>query len=173
MSATSPRGRLLEVAAVFGRLGATAFGGPAVHIALMEDELVRRRGWVTRERFLDLLGAAFILPAALSVAALAWVYVRFGARPDVAAVLAGVKPVVVVVVLDALWKFARTLVRTRAIALLAGAATLAAALGANELALLVGAGLASAAFRAPRAKVRASAAPLLVPLAAGIASAAG
>ena len=203
MSATSTRGRLLEVAAVFGRLGATAFGGPAVHIALMEDELVRRRGWVTRERFLDLLGAAnlipgpnstelaihlgyvragwagllvagaaFILPAALSVSALAWVYVRFGARPDVAAVLAGVKPVVVVVVLDALWKFARTLVRTRAIALLAGAATLAAALGANELALLVGAGLASAALRARRAEIRASAAPLLVPLAAGIASAA-
>ncbi len=203
MSATSPRGRLLEVAAVFGRLGATAFGGPAAHVALMEDELVRRRGWVTRERFLDLLGAAnlipgpnstelaihlgyvragwaglvvagatFILPAALSVTALAWVYVRFGARPDVAAVLAGVKPVVLVVVLEALWKFTRALVRTRRIAILAVSATIAAALGANELALLLAAGLASAAFRARRPEVSASAAPLLVPLAAGIASAA-
>ena len=136
---------------MFGRLGATAFGGPAAHIALMEDELVRRRGWVTRERFLDLLGAAnlipgpnstelaihlgwvragwpglvvagvgFILPAALAVAALAWAYVRFGARPDAAAILAGVKPVVLVVVLEALVavRAGRSL-RTRRLAALA------------------------------------------------------
>jgi chromate transporter len=51
-----------EVAVLFLRLGATAFGGPAAHIALMEDECVRRRGWLTRERFLDLLGATNLLP---------------------------------------------------------------------------------------------------------------
>lgn len=54
--------KLREVAAVFGRLGATAFGGPAVHIALMEDEVVRRRGWIDRATFLDLLGATNLLP---------------------------------------------------------------------------------------------------------------
>jgi chromate transporter len=53
---------LREVAFLFLRLGATAFGGPAAHIAIMEDEVVRRRGWLTREEFLDLVGAANLVP---------------------------------------------------------------------------------------------------------------
>ena len=44
------------------RLGTTAFGGPAAHIAMMEEEVVRRRRWLTREKFLDLLGAANLIP---------------------------------------------------------------------------------------------------------------
>jgi len=47
---------------VFGRLGATAFGGPAAHVALMREEVVRRRGWVDDGRFLDLLGATNLIP---------------------------------------------------------------------------------------------------------------
>jgi hypothetical protein len=50
------------VARVLLRLGTTAFGGPAVHIAMMEEEVVRRRRWITRERFLDLLGATNLIP---------------------------------------------------------------------------------------------------------------
>ena len=46
----------------FLRLGTTAFGGPAAHIAIMEDELVRRRQWLSREKFLDLLGASNLIP---------------------------------------------------------------------------------------------------------------
>ena len=53
---------LRELAALFLRLGATAFGGPAAHVAMMEDEIVRRRRWLTREEFLDLLGAANLIP---------------------------------------------------------------------------------------------------------------
>ncbi|MGA3166769.1 MAG: chromate efflux transporter [Terriglobia bacterium] len=53
---------LKEVAWLFLRLGTTAFGGPAAHAAIMEDEFVRRRGWLTREKFLDLLGAANLIP---------------------------------------------------------------------------------------------------------------
>jgi chromate transporter len=64
--AASPDGRrshtLREVAVLFLRLGITAFGGPAAHVAIMEDETVRRRGWLTREQFLDLLGAANLIP---------------------------------------------------------------------------------------------------------------
>jgi chromate transporter len=57
------RGQALgELARLFLRLGATAFGGPAAHVALMEDEVVRRRGWLTREEFLDLLGATNLIP---------------------------------------------------------------------------------------------------------------
>jgi len=50
------------LACLFLRLGTTAFGGPAVHVAMMEDEVVRRRGWITREKFLDLLGAVNLIP---------------------------------------------------------------------------------------------------------------
>jgi chromate transporter len=51
-----------ELALAFLRLGTTAFGGPAAHIAMMEDEFVRRRAWLTREQFLDLVGAANLIP---------------------------------------------------------------------------------------------------------------
>ena len=51
-----------ELAVFFLRLGSTAFGGPAGHIAMMEDELVRRRKWLSREKFLDLLGASNLIP---------------------------------------------------------------------------------------------------------------
>jgi chromate transporter len=53
---------LREIAALFLQLGTTAFGGPAAHIALMEEEVVRRRGWMTREQFLDYLGATNLIP---------------------------------------------------------------------------------------------------------------
>src|SRR3954468_14300290 len=56
------RARLRALAALFLRLGATAFGGPAAHIALMEDEVVRRRAWLTRDEFLDLPGATNLIP---------------------------------------------------------------------------------------------------------------
>src|SRR5688572_32609631 len=57
MSTKPDQGRLGELAWLFLKLGSTAFGGPAAHIAMMEDEVVRRRGWLSREDFLDLLGA--------------------------------------------------------------------------------------------------------------------
>jgi chromate transporter len=58
--------RLTELAAYFLRLGITAFGGPAAHIALMEQECVRRRKWITQQRFLDVLGAANLIPGPTS-----------------------------------------------------------------------------------------------------------
>lgn len=54
--------RVREVAALFFRLGLVAFGGPAAHIALMDDEVVTRRGWLSREHFLDLIGATNLIP---------------------------------------------------------------------------------------------------------------
>jgi chromate transporter len=54
--------RLSEVAALFLKLGLTAFGGPAAHIAMMHDEVVKRRKWLDDPRFLDLLGATNLIP---------------------------------------------------------------------------------------------------------------
>lgn len=157
----APNHSLRELAGFFLRLGTTAFGGPAAHIAMMEDELVRRRGWLSREKFLDLLGASnlipgpssselaihigylragwrgllvagscFILPAALMVAALAWAYVRFGRLPATAAILYGIKPAVIAIVLQALWRLGRTAVKNR---LLGGIALLSLVLSAAAL----------------------------------------
>jgi chromate transporter len=58
--------RLVEVAVLFLRLGVTAFGGPAAHIAIMHNEVVTRHQWVTEQEFLDLLGAANLIPGPTS-----------------------------------------------------------------------------------------------------------
>jgi chromate transporter len=190
------RTRLRELAALFLRLGTTAFGGPAAHVAMMEDEVVRRRGWLTREDFLDLLGAAslipgpnstelaihvghrragfpgllvagacFILPAAVIVTVIAWGYVVLGRLPAAGGLLRGVKPVVLAVVLQALWGFGRTAVRTRWHAALAAGAAVAVALGVHELAILAVAGAVAAGARGARAAALALPFPAL-PLAA-------
>src|SRR5690349_18159931 len=54
--------RLREVALLFTRLGFTAFGGPAAHVAMMEEEVVVRRKWIDRQHFLDLLAAVNFIP---------------------------------------------------------------------------------------------------------------
>jgi len=175
---------LWALAKLFLKLGTTAFGGPAAHIALMEDEVVRKRAWLTREEFLDLLGAtnlipgpnstelaihighrragfpglvvagvSFILPAALIVTACAWAYVRAGELPAVARVLYGVKPVVIAVVVQALWRLGKTALHSLELALLAAAAVAAYALGAGELAVLGGGALAAALARVTRARL--------------------
>jgi chromate transporter len=56
------RQRLAEVVTLFLRLGVTAFGGPAAHIAMMHDEIVKRRKWLDDQAFLDLLGATNLIP---------------------------------------------------------------------------------------------------------------
>jgi chromate transporter len=71
--------RLPELFVFFLRLGLTGFGGPAAHIALMETEAVERRRWITRERFLDLLGSCNLLPGPSSTqVAMALGYTRAG-----------------------------------------------------------------------------------------------
>src|SRR5262249_34770682 len=53
---------LTQLASLFLRLGFTAFGGPAAHIAMMREEVVRRRQWMSDERFVDLIGITNLIP---------------------------------------------------------------------------------------------------------------
>lgn len=66
MPAASYSERLLELASLFLKLGAISFGGPAAHVALIESEVVQKRHWLTRQQFLDILGAANLIPGPTS-----------------------------------------------------------------------------------------------------------
>src|SRR5208282_4000164 len=61
-SSTTREASLGEIAFVFLKLGTIAFGGPAAHLAMMEEEFVRRRQWITHVEFLDRLAAANLIP---------------------------------------------------------------------------------------------------------------
>jgi len=168
---TGGSGTVSEVALLALKLGCTAFGGPAAHIAMLRDEVVTRRKWITDAHFLDMLGATnlipgpnstemvihvgqvragwrglivggvcFILPAFLIVLALAWAYVQYGTTPTAEWLLYGIKPVIIAVVVQALWGLSRTAVKGWFLAVV-GLATLALyLLGVNEIALLFGGG---------------------------------
>jgi len=169
---------LRELAFLFLKLGATAFGGPAVHISLLENEVVRRRQWLTQEEFLDLLGATnlipgpnstemaihiglrragwkglliagscFVIPAFLITFACAWFYVRYARLPQLQGVLYGVKPVVLAIVVQALWRLGRTALRTPLATGIAVIALAASLLGMHELIVLLGAGIAAPLLR--------------------------
>lgn len=163
---------LKELALLFLKLGTIAFGGPAAHIAMMEEEVVRKRRWLSREEFLDLLGAtnlipgpnstemaihigarragfagllvagaSFILPAMGIVMVCAWAYVRFGTLPQAEGILYGVKPVIIAVVLQALWGLGKSAIKSKTLGLITAASVAASALGVNEIILLLAAGL--------------------------------
>ena len=160
-----------ELAAYFLKLGILAFGGPAAHLAMMEEETVRRRHWLSREKFLDLLGAAnlipgptltetaiyigyqqrgwlglfvagvcFILPAAVIVTVLAWAYVLFGSLPQVADLFYGIKPVVIAIILQALWNLGRGAAKTRFLVVCGLVALGASVLGVSPLLIIFGIG---------------------------------
>jgi len=189
---------LAEVALLFLRLGLTAFGGPAAHIAMLEHEVVRRRGWLNAEEFLDLLGAtnlipgpnstemaihigyrragwaglvvggvAFILPAMVIVTGIAWAYVRFGKLPQAEGLLYGIKPVIVAIVLQALWNLGGKAVKNRFLAVVGGVCVGLTLLGMNELAVLFGAGAVvalSRGFGSPRGHATGTTRQALAPM---------
>ncbi|EDY16989.1 chromate transporter, chromate ion transporter (CHR) family [Chthoniobacter flavus Ellin428] len=194
--------RLWELAGLFLKLGVIGFGGPAAHIALMEQECVRRRCWLSHEEFLDMVGATnlipgpnstelaihigrlraggvglvvagacFILPAMLLVMGCGWLYVTYGQLPQVNALLYGVKPVIIAIVLQALWNLGQSAVKSLGLALIGGATVLGNLLGMDELALLFGAALVAMVGRhVSRSRLHAVAAVPLTPVAWGAAA---
>jgi chromate transporter len=174
---TSPA-TLGQIAFLFLKLGATAFGGPAAHIAMMEDEVVRRRRWLSRAEFLDLLGATnlipgpnstelaihiggrkagwkgllvagvcFISPAVIIVIAFAWAYLRFGSLPQAGAILYGLKPVIIAIILQALWSLGKSALKTVSLMILCAAGIALNFLGLHELAIIFGGGIVAGLAR--------------------------
>jgi len=198
------RSSLLELARLFLKLGITAFGGPPAHIAMMEDEVVSRRGWLTREQFLDFLGAtnlipgpnstemaihvgrvragwaglvvaggSFILPSAILVTALAWAYLRFGSLPQVAGVLYGVKPIVIALIVQAVFKLSKTAVKSFWLAVVGVLAVIATARGMDQLAVLAGGGLLTGLLYWGSSRKRTSSAAAFLAGGTGVAGMAG
>ena len=171
--------QLREVAALFLRLGFFAFGGPAAHIAMMRDEVVSRRKWMTDQEFLDLLGIAnlipgpnstemtmhlgleragwrgliaggtlFIFPAFLIVLVLAVLYDEYGTTPSAEWILYGIKPVVIAIIAQAVWRLGLVAIRPAPWLLAGGAAVMALyLLGVHELILLFAGGITLALAR--------------------------
>jgi chromate transporter len=139
---------------------------------MLRDEVVTRRNWLREQEFLDLIGAAnlipgptstevimhggyrragwlgllaggvcFILPAAAIVLVFAWLYVRYGTTPAGENLLYGIKPVVVAIVVQAVWGLGRTALRTRWFAALGVAVLALYLLGGNEIVLIAVAAL--------------------------------
>ncbi len=159
--------RLKEIFLVFLKLGIFSFGGPAAHIALMDEEVVKKREWLTREKFMDLLGAtnlipgpnstelaihlgferggvlglliagiAFIVPAMAIVLAFAVLYVRFGSLPEVSGILYGVKPVIMAIIIQALYRLGRSVVKNKLTAFVGAAVLVLSFAGITEIPLL-------------------------------------
>ena len=173
-----------EIALVFLKLGTIAFGGPAAHLAMMDEEFVRRRNWITQAEFLDRLatanlipgpsstevaifigqlkrgwrglivaGSCFIIPAALIVSLIAWMYVHFGSLPRAQNVLYAIKPVVVAIIIQALGRLSRTGIRTTLLAVIAALAAVLSLLAVNPVLVLVFAGALSAIALGTRNKL--------------------
>jgi chromate transporter len=183
-----------ELIILFLRLGFTAFGGPAAHIAMYQDEVVKRRGWMSEQHFLDLLGATnlipgpnstemvmhigyeregwrglivaglcFILPATFIVGLLAWLYVQYGTTPNGTALMYGIAPVVVVIVLQAILTLGRKAAKNSILIGLGVVCLVLYLVGINELLLLFGAGALYYLFQ----RVRGSAPLFVLPTIAG------
>jgi len=163
---------LKETCLLFLRLGATSFGGPAAHIAIMEKEVVGKRQWLTHQEFLDLVGATnlipgpnstemaihcgyrragvlglwlagfcFIFPAFVITAIFAWFYKEYGSLPAIGPIFYGVKPVVIAIILDAVFKFGKKALKNWQLGVIGVATCVAALYGINEALLIFGAGI--------------------------------
>ncbi|TCK65027.1 chromate transporter [Winogradskyella wandonensis] len=164
--------KLLEVARVFFKLGCFAFGGPAAHIAMMEDEIIEKRKWMTRDYFLDLIGAtnlipgpnstemtmhcgyeragkaglfvagiAFIFPATVITAFLAYLYVKYGQLPEVEPFIYGIKPAVLAIIASAILKLGKKAIKSAELIILGLLVLIASLLGVNEVVGLLTAGV--------------------------------
>jgi chromate transporter len=163
---------LREIAHVFFKLGCFAFGGPAAHIAMMEDEIIEKRKWMTRDYFLDLIGTtnlipgpnstemtmhcgyeragkaglfvagiAFIFPATIITAIMAYLYVEYGQLPEVEPFIYGIKPAVLAIIAGAILKLGKKAIKSTELIIIGVLVLTVSLLGVNEVVALLSAGV--------------------------------
>ena len=164
--------KLKQVAAVFFKLGLFAFGGPAAHIAMMEQEVVTKKKWMTREHYLDLIGAtnlipgpnstemtmhcgyqragkkglfiagiSFIFPAVFITAILGYLYVLYGALPQVQPFIKGLQPAVMAIIASAVIKLGKKALKNWELAMLGALFLAASLLGINQVLVMLAGGV--------------------------------
>lgn len=169
--------RIIELIKVFLKLGTITFGGPAVHIALFEDEVVSKRKWMTRQHFLDLVGAtnlipgpnstemaihtgyhragipgllaaglSFTLPAVLITGILAYFYTIYGNLPDVNPLLIGIKPAVIIIILNAVYQLGQKAVKNSKLFFIGLSVAIINFAGLNEIYSILIGGVCGALF---------------------------
>lgn len=177
--------KLKQVAAVFFKLGLFAFGGPAAHIAMMEHEVVTKRAWMTREHYLDLIGAtnlipgpnstemtmhcgyqragkkglfiagiSFVFPAVFITAILGYLYVLYGALPQVQPFIKGIQPAVIVIIASAVIKLGKKAVKNWELALLGTLFLAASLLGFDQVLVLFAGGLLGMCYFLIKSKIQ-------------------
>lgn len=156
-----------QLASLFFKLGSLGFGGLPAQISLMESHVVSDRKWLTREKFLDLVGSSnlvpgpnsveialeigyiragwlgfvvsgisFILPSAVITIGFAWAYMKFGSLPQVEHFWDGIKPVILAIIIVAIWKLGKTAVKNWRLAVVSIVVLGATLLGINEMSAL-------------------------------------
>lgn len=166
-----------EISLLFLKLGFIAFGGPAAHIAMMEDEVVTKKKWMDRQHFLDLIGAtnlipgpnstemaihtgyhrggfwgliaagiSFILPAVLITGLLAYFYVQYGSLPEIKPFLYGIKPAVIIIILNAVYNLGRKAFKGKELIIIGASVALINFLGVNEIYSILAGGILGAVF---------------------------
>ena len=177
--------KLKQVAAVFFKLGLFAFGGPAAHIAMMEHEVVTKRAWMTREHYLDLIGAtnlipgpnstemtmhcgyqragkkglfiagiSFVFPAVFITAILGYLYVLYGALPQVQPFIKGIQPAVIVIIASAVIKLGKKAVKNWELALLGTLFLAASLLDFDQVLVLFAGGLLGMCYFLIKSKIQ-------------------
>ncbi len=177
--------KLKQVAAVFFKLGVFAFGGPAAHIAMMEHEVVTKRAWMTREHYLDLIGAtnlipgpnstemtmhcgyqragkkglfvagiSFIFPAVFITAILGYLYVNYGALPQIQPFIKGLQPAVLVIIASAVIKLSKKAIKNWELAMLGVLFLTASLVGFDQVILMLCGGLLGMCYFTVRSKIQ-------------------
>ncbi len=168
-------------------MGCIAFGGPAAHIAMMEEEVVTKRKWMSRQHFLDLMGltnlipgpnstemtmhcgyeragilglfvagSCFIFPAVVITGLLAWLYVSYGQLPQVEPFIFGIKPAVLAIIANAVFKLGKKALKGWELGIIGCAVVAASLLGVNEVFALLSAGILGMVYFTIKSKAASS-----------------
>ena len=160
---------LKEIFLVFFKLGCIGFGGPAAHIAMMQDEIIEKRKWMSKGYFLDLMGAtnlipgpnstemtmhcgyerggvlglfvAGIFPSAVLTGIFAYLYVAYNHLPAMEAIVFGIKPAVLAIILSAIIKLGKKALKTVELGIIGALVVVFCFLGYHEITVLLGAGV--------------------------------